>query len=158
MPVPGAGTTFEIVERRRAPFEELVALDIALIFQRDVLLERLGSPEFVDHHRVIDDEVDGHERVDLLRIAAERLHRIAHRGEIDHGRNAGEILHQHPRRPILDLALDGALILLPVDDRLDILASDRLPVLEADEIFEQHLIEKGRRETSPNAAAAFLRE
>src|SRR3546814_12571455 len=65
------GHDLEIVERLRAPFEELVALHVALIFERDVILERLGGAEFVDHHRVIDDEMAGHLRVDLLRVAAE---------------------------------------------------------------------------------------
>ena len=31
-------------------------------------------------------------------IAAEVAHRVAHGGEVDHGRNAGEVLQQHARR------------------------------------------------------------
>ena len=111
----------EIVERLAAPFQELVALAVALIFELDVLLERLRGAELVDHHPVIDDEMDRDQRVDLLRIAAELRHRIAHRGEIDHRGNAGEILHQHARRAILDLAVDPP-FLLPVDHRLEIVA------------------------------------
>ena len=34
----------EIVEALRAPLEEVVALDVALVFELDVLLERLGVP------------------------------------------------------------------------------------------------------------------
>ena len=68
----GAGRhDLEIVERRRAPFEELVALGIALIFKLDILLERARRPEFVDHHAMIDDQVDRHLRIDLLGVAAE---------------------------------------------------------------------------------------
>src|SRR5690349_13983994 len=59
----------EIVERLAAPLQELVALAIACIFQFDVAVEGLGRAELVDHHAVIDDEVDGDERVDLLRVA-----------------------------------------------------------------------------------------
>src|SRR3546814_10562870 len=47
------GHDLEIVERLRAPFEELVALHVALIFERDVILERFGGAEFVDHPREI---------------------------------------------------------------------------------------------------------
>ena len=115
----------EIVERVAAPLEELVALAVALIFELDVLFERLGIAELVDHDAVVDDQVDRHQRIDLLRVAAELRHRVAHRGEVDHRRNAGEVLHQHPRRAILDLAGDPPL-LLPVDHRLEVVAGDRL--------------------------------
>jgi hypothetical protein len=70
MPVPG-GTTRKLSKAFLAPAQELVALAVALIFDVDVLLKRLGRAELVDHHGVVDDEVDGDERVDLLRIAAE---------------------------------------------------------------------------------------
>ena len=140
----GAGRDdLEIAERLLAPFEEAVALHVALIFEDDVLLERGRRAEGVDHHAVIDDEVDGHERVDLLRVAAEARHRVAHRGEIDHRRHPGEILHQHARRAVLDLARRGAGD-LPVDQRLDVLDGDRDPVLEAQQIFEQHLQREGQ--------------
>jgi hypothetical protein len=137
------GDDREIVERLRAPFQELVALGIALIFERDVFLERLGRAEFVDHHRVIDDEVDGHLRIDLGGIAAELGDRIAHRGEIDHAGHAGEILHQHAGRAILDLAV-RARVLLPVDDRLGIVPGDGHAVLEAQHVLEQHLHREGQ--------------
>jgi len=143
--VADAGTRrhdLEIAERALAPFQEFVAFHVALIFQRHILLEALWRTEGIDHHRVIDDEVDGDERVDPLRIAAELRHRIAHRREIDDRRDAGEILHQHAGRAILDLAL-GAAILLPVDQRLDILARDGDAVLEAQQVFEQHLHREG---------------
>jgi hypothetical protein len=94
---------------------------LRLIFQLDIVAERLGRTELVDHHRVIDDEVDGHQRIDLLlRRRPACVHGVAHRGEIDHAGDAGEILHQHARGAILDLAV-GALLQLPVDDRLDVL-------------------------------------
>jgi len=132
------GDDLEIVEALAAPFEEGIAFGIALILERDIILERLGRAELVDHHAVIDDEMDRHQRIDLLRVAAERLHRIAHCGEVDDGRNPGEILHQHARRAILDLATDLAL-LLPLDHRDQIVVGDRHPVLEAQQVLEQHL-------------------
>ena len=74
------GDDLEIVERLRTPLEELVTLDIALILEIDILAERLRGAELVDHYRVIDDEVDGDLRVDLLGVAAELGHRVAHCG------------------------------------------------------------------------------
>ena len=76
-------------------------------------------------------------------VAAERGHRIAHRGEIDHRGHAGEILHQDARRAILDLA-GRSCALLPVDQRLDVVDGDGLAVLEAEQILEQHLHREGQ--------------
>ena len=68
----GAGRhDLEIVERLGAPLEELVALGVAVIFELDVLAERARRAELVDHHAMVDDQVDRDQRVDLLRVAAE---------------------------------------------------------------------------------------
>eukprot|EP01088_Endostelium_zonatum_P000400 TRINITY_DN1067_c0_g1_i1.p3 TRINITY_DN1067_c0_g1~~TRINITY_DN1067_c0_g1_i1.p3 ORF type:complete len:260 (-),score=-2.12 TRINITY_DN1067_c0_g1_i1:54-833(-) len=137
------GDDLEIVERGRAPFQELVTLAVALIFEIDVVLERLRRAEFVDHDGMVDDEVDGDLRIDLGRVAAQLGDRIAHRGEIDDARHAGEILHQHARRAILDLAVRAAL-LLPIDDRLHVGLGHGLAVLEAEHVLEQHLHREGQ--------------
>ena len=100
----------EIRERLLAPFQEFVALLVLLVFLDHVLAERLVVAEEVHDHGMIDHEIDRHQRIDLLGIAAELLHRVAHRGEIDHRRNAGEILHQHPRRTECDFMLERALL------------------------------------------------
>ena len=76
----------EILERLLAPLEELVALAVALEFLFDVVQQRERVGVFVDLHAVVDDEIDRHERIDLLRIAAGALHRGAHRGEVDDAR------------------------------------------------------------------------
>ncbi|MCY1422557.1 hypothetical protein D9M71_382420 [compost metagenome] len=49
----------EIVERVLAPAQKGIALTIALHFNVDVLGERLVAGIFVDHHRVVDDQVHG---------------------------------------------------------------------------------------------------
>ena len=129
----------EIAERLLAPFQEFVALLVALVFELDVAGERQRRAELVDDHRMVDDEVDRNQRVDLLRIAAERGHGIAHRREIDHRRHAGEILHQHAGRTIGDLDAGRALVGEPAGDRLDALPGDRAAVLVAQQVFQQHL-------------------
>ena len=95
----------EIVEGAGAPAQERVALAVPLIFLLDIGEERGRGAERIDRHRVVDDEVDRNQRIDLARIAAERAHGVAHGGEIDHGWNAGEILHQHAGGAEGDLAL-----------------------------------------------------
>ncbi|VVQ17921.1 hypothetical protein PS925_04364 [Pseudomonas fluorescens] len=47
----------EIVEGALAPTEEGVTFAVALHFDVDVLLERIGGGELVDHHRVVDHQV-----------------------------------------------------------------------------------------------------
>ena len=134
----------EIVKRLRSPFQKFVALHIALIFQLDIMFERLGRAEFVDHHRVVDDQMHGHLRVDLLGIAAERLDAVAHRREIDHRRHAGKILHQYAGRAILNLRR-AFRFLLPVNHRLRILGGNgKAVILEAQHIFQQHFQRVGQ--------------
>ena len=101
---------------------------------------------------MVDDEVDGDQRVDLLRVAAERVHRVAHRRQIDDAGHAGEVLHQHARRAVLDLAL-GRLGGQPFDHRLEIGDRDGDAVLEAQQILEQHL----HREGEPRDVAELFR-
>ena len=48
--------------------------------------------------RVVDHEVGRDERIDRARVAAQRAPRGAHRGEVDDGRHAGEVLEDHARR------------------------------------------------------------
>ena len=133
----------EIVEAFRSPFEEVVAFEIALVFNLDVLFERLGRAEFIDHDRVVDDEVDRDQRVDLAGIAAELGNRIAHRGEIDHARHAGEILQQHARGAVLDLAGRFDRVVLPVDQRFHVMRRNgEAAVFEPQQVFQQHFHRK----------------
>ncbi len=129
----------EILETLRAPFEEVIALCIASIFEFDVLLECLGMAEFVDHDRVIDHEVDRNLRIDLGRIAAQLGNRIAHGCKIDHARHSGKILQQHARGAVLDLAA-GCRVVLPIGNRLDVSGRHgESAILEPQQVFEQDL-------------------
>jgi hypothetical protein len=91
---------------------------------------------------VVDDEVDRVERVDLLRVAAERHDPVAHRREVDHRRHAGEVLHQHAGRAVGDLARVAAALRGPVGEGADVVLRDRLAVLEAQHVLE-HDLERG---------------
>ena len=93
------------------PFQKAIPLAVALILQLDVLVQRLAIAEGIDDHGMIDDQINRHERIDLLRIASEVLHRVAHGGKVDDCRNAGEILHQYPGRPEGDFLFRRALVL-----------------------------------------------
>ena len=93
----------EVVERRLAPAQERVALAVALELELGVALEGEPLGEHVDLDRVVDHELDGHQRVDLGRVAAQLVHRVAHRGQVDDRGHAGEVLHQHARGRVGDL-------------------------------------------------------
>ena len=70
---------------------------------------------------MIDDQIDRHERLDDFRIAAEPLHRAAHRREIDEQRHAGEILQDDARDDERNF-LVRRFLRVPVRQRLDIFA------------------------------------
>ncbi len=135
----------EIVERALTPFQEAVALAVAVIFEIDIGLEGFVAAEGIDDHRMVDDQIDGHEWVDLLWVAAELQHGIAHRREIDDGWYAGEILHQNARRPESDFLLDLALVDEPFGDGLDRFFGNRAAILETQQIFEQDFHRKRQR-------------
>ena len=128
----------EVVEGGLPPAQESIALPVALELQLDVFLEGVLAAEIVDHHRVVDHQVDRRKRIDLLGVSAQLPHGLAHRGEIDHRRDAGEVLHQDPRRAIGDF-LVAAPFLLPVRHGLDVVDGDAAPVLVAQQVFQQHL-------------------
>ena len=96
---PGVGRhDAEVVESGLAPAQEGVALAVARELELGVALERQPLGEHVDLDRVVDHQLDRHERVDPRRIAAQVVHGVAHRGEVDDRGDAGEVLHQHARR------------------------------------------------------------
>ena len=134
----------EVVEGALAPFQEIVALAVALILVLHVVGEGLRGAELVDDHRMVDDEIDGHERVDLLGIATEALHTVTHGGEVDDGGHAGEVLHEDARWAKADLRAGLALIGEPGRDRLDVGLGDRAAVLVAQEVLQKHLHGEGK--------------
>ena len=103
--------------------------------------------ELVDLHGVVDHELDRDQRVDRLRVAAEVAHRVAHRGEIDDGGDAGEVLQEHPRGVEGDLLrrLGGR---VPARDRLDVARRDGDAVLVAQHVLEQDPQRVGEPATS----------
>jgi hypothetical protein len=110
----------EVVERLLTPFEESVPLHVPLILTVHIHLEGTRVAKFVNHHRVVDDQIDRVQRVDLLRIAAERHDPVAHGRKVNHGRNAGEVLHQHAGGAIRQLTIRFAALLGPVRKCLDV--------------------------------------
>ena len=130
------GHNAEVVERGLAPLQEGVPFHVAFVFAVHVHLESARVAEFVDHHRVVDHEVDRVQRVDLFGVAAKGHDAVAHRGKVNNGRNAGEILHQHAGRAIGDLARVLATVVAPFGKRLDVVDGDGLAVFKTQHVLQ----------------------
>ena len=101
------GHDAEVREGLLAPAQEPVALGVALELERGVHLEGVAATVDVGDDGVVDHEVDRDEGVDLLGAPAEGLDGVAHRGEVDDARHAGEVLQEDARRRVGDLPLAG---------------------------------------------------
>ena len=122
-----------------APAQELEALAVALELQLNVAGEGVRGAEEVGDHRVVDDQLGGDERVDLRRVAAERPHRLAHRGQVDDRGDAGQVLQDHPGRGELDLGV-GLRLCGSQPARASMCSAVMLSaVLVAEQVLEQHL-------------------
>ena len=133
----------EIVERALAPAQETVALAVALHLYADVLVESALVAEAIHHHRVVDHQVHGDLRIHHARVPARGRHGAAHGRQIRDARNAGEVLHQHARRPVGDL-LGGRRLFGPVRERHDIFAPNGVAILETQQVLQQDLEREGQ--------------
>ena len=132
----------EVVKGVLAPFQEGVALHVALVFAVDVHLECARIAKLVNHDRVVDNQVNWSQRIDLLRVSAKTDNAVAHGRQVDHGRDAGEILHQHTRRAVGDLTRVLAAVAAPFGKGADVIDRNRLAVFIAQHVF-QHDLQRG---------------
>jgi hypothetical protein len=108
----------EVAERRLAPAQERVALGVAAELDRSVLGERVARA-IASTCTSDRSPAPRRQRVDLVRIAAELDHRLAHRGQVDDRGHAGEVLHDHPARRERDL-VGRRRFRIPVEQRFDV--------------------------------------
>ena len=89
------GHDLEGIKGLHAPLHELVALLVALELKLHVEIKGIAAAEVVDHHRVVDDQVDRHQGLDALGVLAELVGHVAHGGEVCQQGHAGEVLEHH---------------------------------------------------------------
>src|SRR5690606_16218703 len=118
---------------------ELVTLQVPLVLQLNVTGEGVRGTELVHDHRVVDDEIDRDKRVDLARIAAQRVHAITHGRKVHDRRHAREVLHQHAGRAEADLLFDLATIIKPRRNRGDVVPRYRAAILVAKKVLQKYL-------------------
>ena len=73
------GDHAEITKCLLSPFQEFIAFAVALEFDFGISLKRISSREEINLDGMIDDEINRHKRIDLLRVAAETGNGRAHR-------------------------------------------------------------------------------
>ena len=65
---------------------------------------------------MVDDKINWYQGIDLLGITLQQFHAVAHRRQVDNGRNAGKILHQHAGRTEAHFGVGLALVGEPGDE------------------------------------------
>ena len=129
----------EVVERVLAPAQERVALAVALELELDVLLEGAWAvPNWSTCTEWSMTRSTGHSGLIFFGSPPSDFMRVAHRGQVDHGGHAGEVLQQHAGGAEGDLGV-GLAILQPCAKRLDVVDRHRAAVFEAQQVFQQHL-------------------
>ena len=121
-----------------SPLQKVVTLAVAVELERGIQVEGLPGTEVIDLHGVIDDQFCRLQWIDFFRISAQRLHGIAHGRQVDHGRDAREVLHQHARRAKGNL-VDGVCGRVPVQYRLDVFAGHGAAIFTTQQVFQKDL-------------------
>src|SRR5262245_434029 len=127
----------ESPERLLTPLKKLVTLAIALELHVQIEFQRARRTKEIDLYRVIDNQIDGHERLDDLRVASEPLHSASHRCKINNQWNACEVLQNNARNDEGNLHVRGRLR-VPFRKRFNIFAPDLFPVTVAQHRFEDN--------------------
>jgi len=109
----------EVIESLGSPLEELEAFAVTEELELLVLFAGISNTSGIDGDGVINDKIDGAERVDLRGIATETLHGVTHGSEINDSGYASEVLEDDTRwaERNLGVVLRG---LFPVEDCLNV--------------------------------------
>ncbi len=132
----------EVGEGLLAPLEEQVAFPVALELQVGVGAEGGGSAVGVHLHRVIDHQVGRLQRIDPGRVAAHPPDGVTHGGQVRHGGHAREVLQKDARRDEGDLSRRR--LRTPRGQGGDVVRFDRVTVLVAQEILQEHPQREGQ--------------
>ena len=133
------GHDAEVVKGGLTPFQEGIAFHVAFVFAVHVHLECARVAKFVDHDRVVDDQINRVQRVDLFCVPTQRHDGVAHGCKVNDCGHAGKVLQQDARRAIGDFAWVLAAVGTPFGKGLDIIDADGLAVFEPQHVFQHHL-------------------
>ncbi len=128
----------EVLESALAPAQERVALTVAVELDLVVKIERIGAAIAVDLHRMVNHQLRGRQWIDAVGIATQLDDGIAHCGQIDDSRHAGEILQDDAAWRERDFGARHG-FRIPVGERQDVVPGDVAAVFEAQQVLEQDL-------------------
>ena len=111
------------------PLQKDVTFVVTLHFQTYVFAKGIVVTKVVHGDRVVDNEINGRERIYFSGIA-KALHRFAHCRKVNHSRDPGKVLHQNPCRSIGNFSVSMGM-LKPPCQRLDIFKGDGITILPA---------------------------
>ena len=128
----------EVVERLLTPAQELIPLDVALVFHPHVDQERGVAAELVNLYGVVDHQIDRLLRIDPGGLTAEAGDGIPHGGEIHHAGDPRKILQKNTGGAKRDFRVDR-LLHVPVGERFDAGRLDEGGILSAQQVLQKYL-------------------
>jgi hypothetical protein len=132
----------EVREGLLPPAQELVALTVPLELDLGVLLQGVRGGEDIHLDGVVDHQIHWDERTDLPGISPQVLDRGPHGRQVHHGRDAGEILQDHPGRHVRKLHV-GRRRGMPSRQIPDVGIGDQLAVYRSQHRLEKDLDREG---------------
>ena len=103
----------KIVKTVLCPFKERIAFVVSFKFALDVEIKRLIIAGTVDLDGMINDHVNRNVRIDRFDVSSAPFHFITHRSQIDHCRNARQILQNNAFRFKNDVMI---MFFVPIDE------------------------------------------
>src|SRR5688572_21833667 len=88
----------EVAEGPLPPFQKFIPFAIAMEFHFRVACESVCGREEINLDRMVNDQIHGHQRIDLLWVATEARNCCTHCGQIYYCGYSREILHNNARR------------------------------------------------------------
>jgi len=129
-----------VLERAAGPVDEVEAVLVAPVLDRAVLGKGIAVKAGVFHRqRVIHDQLGGHHRIDLGRIAALACDGIAQPGQVHQRGLAEDVVAHHPRRKPREIQVAPAL-----DQLLQRIVQQRR-IAAPDQVLGMHAAGVGQR-------------
>ena len=127
----------EVSQGLLTPLEEGVAFHVSMILDVEVHVKSVAAgTRNIDLHRVVNHQIHGHLRVDLLGVPTHFHHGVAQRSQIHHGGNTGEVLEDDTRGSERNLA--ALTVGRPCGDLANVRFGDEEPIVSAQRAFKEN--------------------
>jgi hypothetical protein len=136
-----------------SPFKKLITLPVPLELHVKIQAQRLRPAGKIDLYRVVNHQIDGHKRLDDLRIAIHLRYRRTHSRKIYKQRHSGEILQDNPRHDERNLLLNR-IFGIPIRQSLNVDLRNLFPVTVSKHGLEYDSDTDGSLEIVPTPASS----